>query len=297
MFFVGSTRMAEDAAPVQPPGVDWLTVDGVRTRVLDTGPPGARPVLLLHGIGGHLEAFAGTVPALAPHRRVVAYDLPGHGWSSTPADRSYEVDGYVRHLAALLDLLQVPVADLVGLSLGGWIAGRFAIDVPQRVGRLVLVAPGGVRADPAVMGAIRRLSTAATDRPTEAAVRARLEWLMADPAAVTDDLVAARLAVYRRPGAAAAMARVLCLQDPGVRARNLLSPADWARITAPSLVVWGTRDATGDAGTGAELAGWLPDARFVRMDGAGHWPQFEDPGAFAAAVVPFLTSPAERTAP
>jgi 2-hydroxy-6-oxonona-2,4-dienedioate hydrolase len=286
--------MAEDTPPVQPPGVEWRTVDGVRTRVLDTGPAGRPPVVLLHGIGGHLESFARTLPALAPHRRVVAYDLPGHGWSAAPAGRSYEVGGYVRHLAALLDSLSVPVADLCGLSLGGWIAGRLALDAPERVGRLVLVAPGGVRADPAVMGAIRRLSTAATADPTPAAVRARLEWLMGDPASVPDDLVATRLAIYRRPGAAEAMARVLCLQDPAVRARNLLAPADWAAIDAPALVVWGTRDATGDAATGEALAGWLPRGEFLRMDGAGHWPQFEDPDTFAAAVVPFLTDPAPR---
>jgi 2-hydroxy-6-oxonona-2,4-dienedioate hydrolase len=268
--------------------IRWVGVDGVDTRVLTAGDVTAPPVVLLHGIGGHLEAFDRNLAALARTRRVIAYDLPGHGWSTAPTGRSYEIDGYLAHLAALLDVLELPAADLVGLSLGGWIAGRAAIELPERVRRLVLVAPGGVLADPAVMNSIRTLTAAAAAAPTEQTVRARLGWLMADPATVTDELVATRLAIYRRPGTAATTARVLCLQDPQVRARNLLAPTDWKRVTAPTLVVWGDADATGPAEVGARLAGWLPAGRFLAMPGTGHWPQFEDPLSFDRAVTAFL---------
>jgi 2-hydroxy-6-oxonona-2,4-dienedioate hydrolase len=138
------------------------------------------------------------------------------------------------------------------------------------------------------MSSLRRLSVAAAGKPSEQRVRQRLEWLMADPAAVTEELVATRLAIYRRPGAAAAMERVLCLQDPEVRARNLLSPADWGRVGVPTLVLWGDADATGPQETGARLAGWLPRGTFAPLDHAGHWPQHESPQAVAAAVTAFL---------
>lgn len=267
--------------------ISWRELDGVRTRILDAGPRDGQAVVLLHGVGGHLEAFGRLVSALAATFRVVAVDLPGHGWSDAP-DRDYEVDGYLPHVHALIDELGLGRPDLVGLSLGGWIAGRLAITAPERVRRLVLVAPGGVRADPAVMHALRTLSTAAAAAPSTESVRARLEWLMADPSTVTDDLVATRLAIYQRPGHAEAMRQVLCLQDPAIRERNLIPPAEWARITAPTLVLWGTQDATGPAQTGASLAGWIPGARFRQITGAGHWPQFERPEEVNSAISRFL---------
>jgi 2-hydroxy-6-oxonona-2,4-dienedioate hydrolase len=172
--------------PINPTSdVRWVDVDGVRTRLHEAGPEQAPPVVLLHGIGGHLEAFAHTIAGLAADHRVVAYDFPGHGWSNAPASRSYEVDGYVAHLTALLDELGIARADLLGLSLGGWVAGAFARKNPARVRRLVLAAPGGVRADPAVMTAIRTLSTAAAQAPTEQSIRERLAWLMAEITAPT----------------------------------------------------------------------------------------------------------------
>ena len=269
------------------------------TRVLECGDPGAIPFILMHGTGGHLEAFTRNLRALAARYRVIAYDYPGHGWTTT-TDRDLEIDDYVDHLTQLLDRLGIAGADargggrgesrahLSGESLGGWVAIKFAARYPGRVGRLVLNTPGGTMATPEVMERIRSLSQAAADDPSTERIRARLEWLMADPASVTDELVAVRRGVYSRAGFAESMRHILCLQDPEVRRRNMVTDADLAAITAPTLVIWTSDDPSGPAGAGLDMAEKIPAGEFRLIKGAGHWPQWEQQEEFDAAVLEFL---------
>ena len=159
-----------------------VSVDGVDTRVIEAGDPQAPPLVCLHGTGGHAEAFVHNLAALARDHHVLAYDLPAHGWSSAP-DRSYEIDGYRRHLDAFLDAFALPAATLVGQSLGGWIAAAHAVARPDRVTRLVLVGAGGNTFDPAVMERLRTASMAAVETPTAELVRARVSLLFSRPVA------------------------------------------------------------------------------------------------------------------
>jgi 2-hydroxy-6-oxonona-2,4-dienedioate hydrolase len=255
------------------------------TRVLQTGA--GVPLVLMHGTGGHLEAYARNLTALAERYRVIAYDYPGHGWS-TPAQADLEIDDYVEHLVGLLDALDIERAHLSGESLGGWVAVKFAARHPERVGRLVLNTPGGTMATPEVMERIRSLSQAAADDPSEERIRARLEWLMADSRSVTDELVAIRRGVYSRPGFAASMRHILCLQEPEVRRRNLVTSAELTAITAPTLVIGTSDDPSGPARAGLDMAERIPGGEFLLIEAAGHWPQWEQPETFNRAVLEFL---------
>lgn len=109
-----------------PHTLSYEQIDGVQTRILAADPPDASPLVFLHGVSGHLEAFAHNLPAFAERYRVIAYDYPGHGYSDCPRERSYEIAGYVDHLTALLDAYDIERATLIGLSLGGWISARMA---------------------------------------------------------------------------------------------------------------------------------------------------------------------------
>jgi 2-hydroxy-6-oxonona-2,4-dienedioate hydrolase len=255
------------------------------TRVLETGA--GTPLILMHGTGGHLEAYTRNLRALAAGYRVVAYDYPGHGWT-TPAQTDLEVDAYVEHLAGLMDALGIERAHLSGESLGGWVAVKFAARYPDRVDRLILNTPGGTMATPEVMERIRSLSQAAADDPSEERIRARLEWLMADPRSVTDELVAIRRGVYSRPGFAASMRHILCLQDPDVRRRNMVTDDDLAAIAAPTLVIWTSDDPSGPAKAGLDMAQRIRSAEFRLIEGAGHWPQWEQSATFDRIVAEFL---------
>jgi 2-hydroxy-6-oxonona-2,4-dienedioate hydrolase len=264
-----------------------LEIDGVATRVFEAGDPGAPPLVLLHGTGGHLEAFVYNLGALAEGHRVVAYDLPAHGWSSAP-ERSYEIAGYARHFEALLDELAIERASVVGQSLGGWVALHAARERPERVERLVLVGPGGTTFDPDVMARIRDDSRDAVRRPTQDSVRRRVRLLMPDP---PEELVRSRLAIYAQPGAEAAMEHVLCLQDPEVRRRNLLSDDQLRAVTQPALLVAGETDRVVPVEAVERMDELLPNSELAVMAGCGHWPQFERPDEFNELATAFLDAP------
>ena len=211
----------------------------------------------------------------------------GHGYTDKPG-HPLEVSHYVGHLVAVLDAIGADRAHISGESLGGWVAARAAIDHPDRVDRLVLNTAGGSQADPEVMKGIIALSMAAAENPTWDTVQARIKWLMADRSKGYDDIVASRQRVYRQPGFVSAMRDIMALQDPEIRARNLLGPDEYGAITAQTLVVWTSDDPTADAVEGRRIASMIPRARFELMPGCGHWPQYEDAKTFNRLHIDFL---------
>jgi 2-hydroxy-6-oxonona-2,4-dienedioate hydrolase len=265
----------------------YLDAAGIRTRYLHAGDGRKPPLILLHGTGGHAECYSRNLLAHGEHFDTWAIDLIGHGYSDKPA-HPYEIPTYVEHVRAVMDTLGFDRAHLSGESLGGWVAARFALTYPDRTGRIVLNTTGGATMNPAVMERIKTLTMAAVRNPDWDTVKARLEWLMADPATVTDDLIACRQAIYRAPGMLEAMPHILCLQEPEIRQRNNLRDDEWRAINAPALVLWTDKDPTAAAEVGERLASLIPSAEFALMKGCGHWPQFEDPETFNALHLRFL---------
>lgn len=265
----------------------YLDAGGVRTRYLRTGDESKPVLLFLHGAGGHAEAYVRNLGAHAEHFWTWAIDMLGHGHTDKPG-HPLEVTHYVDHLLAVLDAIGADNAHLSGESLGGWVATRVAVDHPKRVDRLVLNTAGGSQADPAVMDRVRTLSMAAAEDPTWSTVQARITWLMADKSKGYDDLVATRQRIYREPGFVAAMSDIMALQDPEIRARNLIGPTEYGAITAPTLVLWTSDDPTADVTEGRRIASMIPGARFELMPGCGHWPQYEDAPTFNRLHLDFL---------
>ncbi|HVQ99937.1 MAG TPA: alpha/beta hydrolase [Mycobacterium sp.] len=265
----------------------YLNAGGVRTRYLRAGNADKPALVLLHGSGGHAEAYVRNLEAHAEHFSTWSIDMLGHGYTDKPG-HPLEVGHYVEHLVAFLDAIGAKRASVSGESLGGWVAARIAIDHPDMVERLVLNTAGGSQADPEVMQRIVTLSMAAAQNPSWETVQARIKWLMADKSKTYDDLVASRQRVYRQPNFVAAMRDIMALQNPQIRARNLLGPDEYGAITAPTLVLWTSDDPTADVTEGRRIASMIPGARFEVMSGCGHWPQYEDAKTFNRLHLDFL---------
>lgn len=265
----------------------YLDARGVHTRYLHAGDPSKPALVLLHGSGGHAEAYVRNLEAHAEHFSTWSIDMLGHGYTDKPG-HPLEVAHYVDHLLAVFDAIGADKVYLSGESLGGWVAARVASDHPERVERLVLNTAGGSQADPEVMKRIITLSMAAAENPDWETVQARIKWLMADKSKGYDDIVASRQKVYQQPGFDAAMSDIMALQDPEIRARNLLGPAEYGAVKAPTLVLWTSDDPTADVSEGRRISEMIPGARFEVMPGCGHWPQYEDPKTFDRLHIDFL---------
>ena len=198
----------------------YLNAGGVRTRYLHAGDRDKPVLVLLHGSGGHAEAYVRNLESHAEHFSTWSIDMLGHGYTDKPG-HPLEIRHYVEHLRAFLDAIGAQRAHLSGESLGGWVVSRFAVDHPDRLDRLVLNTAGGSQADPEVMKRIIALSMAAAENPSWETVQARIKWLMADKSKDYDDIVASRQRVYRQPGFVGAMRDIMALQDPEIRQRNL----------------------------------------------------------------------------
>lgn len=122
------------------------TASGLRVRLLEAGPSHGTPVVLVHGWGACVYTFRDAVPALArAGRRVLAFDLRGHGLSDKPVGPGeYTIDAMCDDLRDFMDAAGIERADLLGHSLGGGLVLHFALAHPERIRRLVLAAPVGL---------------------------------------------------------------------------------------------------------------------------------------------------------
>jgi pimeloyl-ACP methyl ester carboxylesterase len=268
-----------------------------RTRALEAGS-GEEHVILIGGITGHVEGWARNVVALAERGlNVHAIDAVGHGYTDKPTDRPYTAPLFAEHLIAFMDALGIKRAHLVGQSLGGWIALYTAKTHPDRVGKLVHVTGAGILLDDEARAQeskdvgerVSAVTQKALAAPTLASVRERLEWLMLDPATVTDELVETRHRIYTLPDSIQAMPRLVA-EAPGEANRPyMLTEADLAALDHETLILWSDHNPTTPPEVGRRAAEIMPHASFEMVTDAGHWPMFEQPEQFNRIVGAFLT--------
>jgi pimeloyl-ACP methyl ester carboxylesterase len=261
-----------------------IAIDDVTTRVIESGSGPA--VLLLHGLGTRADRWRSNIPGLASvQRRVIAVDLPGHGFAQKGPGFDYSVSGYARFVRGLMKVLDVDRATLVGASLGGQIAATLAGKNPELVDRLVLVGSTGLVA----FGAETRanMSKMLVDMSREA-IRTRLERGIRNLSLITDELVEEDFRVNNSPGAADAfdaLGRYFADRiDNDIVLDALISISD--RI--PVLLVWGTEDLSVPLTVAADTTPKIRGARLMQMAGTAHNPYFDKPDEFNRILREFL---------
>jgi pimeloyl-ACP methyl ester carboxylesterase len=228
----------------------------VRYRVGGNGPP----VVLVHGLAGSTRWWEPTLPPLLEGHRVHLVDLPGFG-AMARRGRRLALDDAAAWLGAWGDAIGLGSTVVVGHSMGAIVALDAAATRPDLVRGLVLVAPAGLAAG-------RRTACYAVPLAV-ALARSRRRFLF----------VLARDAVRAGPSMVWRAAR-------DVVASDLRKTA--AKVSAPTLLVFGSRDALAPPALGKALATDLRSAETVVLEGAGHVPMYDRPDDFNAALLSFL---------
>jgi 4,5:9,10-diseco-3-hydroxy-5,9,17-trioxoandrosta-1(10),2-diene-4-oate hydrolase len=264
-----------------------------------TGIGGDLPFVLLHGGGPGASAwsnFAAALPRFAQSFRTLLVDQPGFGGSDKPP----VVGNYFRfsadYVVKLLDELGIERIHLLGNSLGGGTAMRLALEHPDRVGRLVLMGPGGLslnlfHADP-TEGVQRLMDFGAN--PSREALRAFIKTMVVNQELVTDELVEERFADATAPGAQEAMRSMgMSFWNPDTAEDGML----WReahRLRKHTLLTWGREDRVNPLDGAMVALKLIPKATLHVFPNCGHWAQIEAADEFAEVTTAFLARHVEK---
>ena len=262
----------------------YLDIGGISIRYRDEGQ--GPVIVLLHGSYGALTSYDGVAENLARSYRVIRFDMPGMGLSSTlPRSAETPIRFADDILKALLDHLKVSKATIVGVSSGGSLGFYFTRAHPDMVDALIL---SNAPADPVISSQIQRSPALAAEfREAERTGfkrreywRIYLEWLAGDTTRMTPGIIDKYYDLNRR--------------QPAADARNFwrstndvpLTRATLAAVTKPVLLVWGEKDLVLPLSSMYALESYLTAAQVSRviMPDVGHYPPLETPERFAKIV-------------
>ena len=257
---------------------------GVDVHYREIGPPDApQTVVLIHGFP--LGAGMWEPQRVPPGWRAIAPALPGFDGAPLPDPGSTAMDDYARPVLALLDELGVRSAVIGGVSMGGYVVFALWRLAASRC-RALILADTRASADPAAgrAGRDRMIDLVRREGPSAVGEEMLPKLLGAGTHAERPEVVAAvrrLIAAQSSDGIAAALVRLRDRPDA-----TALLPA----IDAPALVIVGEEDTLTPPGDSEQLCAALPHASLVRIPGAGHLSNLEDPDAFNAALARFLTA-------
>jgi 4,5:9,10-diseco-3-hydroxy-5,9,17-trioxoandrosta-1(10),2-diene-4-oate hydrolase len=270
---------------------------GMRLHYHEAGPadPDGLPVVLLHGGGPGASGwsnFGRNLPVFGERFRTLLVDQPGFGQSDRPPVTGNYFTFAADALAGLLKTLGIERVHLLGNSLGGGTAVRFALNYPDRAGRLVLMAPGGLSLNvfsPDPTEGIKRLSRfAAAPGPSRDKMAAFLSIMVHDQRLVTAELIDERFAAASDPAALAAMASLgASFFDPATAEDGLL----WReahRLRNRVLLIWGREDRINPLDGALVALKVIRRAQLHVFGGCGHWAQLEKFDEFNRLAISFL---------
>lgn len=265
-----------------------IDAGGIKTNCHDVGT--GDPVFLIHGSGPGVSAWANwrlNIGDLARHRRVVAPDMVGFGYTQRPTDIEYGMDVWVRHCIDVMDALDIDRADVVGNSFGGALALGLAVHHPDRIGKIILMGSVGVPFD-----LTEGLDKVWGYTPSIENMRQLLDIFAYDRGLVTDELAELRYRASIQPGFQESFSAMF--PAPRQRWVQAMSFSDVQISSIPhrALIVHGREDQVIPLGNALRLSQLLQNSELHVFGKCGHWTQIEHTQRFNRLVTDFLNSTA-----
>ncbi|QCB49091.1 alpha/beta fold hydrolase [Rhodococcus sp. PAMC28707] len=252
-------------------------------------------IVLLHGGGPGASGwsnFAANIPVLAEQFHVLCVDQPGFGLSDKPIDHPQYFVHSSSALKDLLDHLGIERAHLLGNSLGGGTAVRFALDFPSSAGRLVLMGPGGLSINlfaPDPTEGVKHLGNfSAPPGPSKEKLEAFLKVMVFDQSLITEELLEQRYAAASTPESIAAM-RAMGKSFAGADFEKGMLWREAYKLRQPVLLIWGREDRVNPIDGALVALKTIPRAQLHVFGRCGHWAQVEMAEEFNRLTAAFLT--------
>jgi pimeloyl-ACP methyl ester carboxylesterase len=271
----------------------FINVDGIRTRCLIGGKPGAYPLLLLHGYGGTADVWMRNIDAWSDEFYVVAVDMISSGFTD-PVDTGGKPPQpfAVQHLKKLADKLEFGQFCPMGTSYGGLIAALLYFEMPTRVNKMVLQGSGSAfnedEALVATLTNVRKNFGPLMDGPTIDGVRNSVKKQVYDPASIPEEMIHVMTTAYALPWQRKAWEQGLdgLLDLEACRPYRVKFRLE--QLAVDTLVVWGREDPGAVYASAVEAVKRMPKARLLTFEKCGHKPMYEHPERFNREVRAFL---------
>jgi pimeloyl-ACP methyl ester carboxylesterase len=261
---------------------------GVRVHYTDEGRRGGRTLILVHGFAASVHAWRPWIDRLAGDYRLVAIDLPGHGLTQTPPDYHATIEGNAKLVEDLADHLGIDRFVLAGNSMGGAVSMAYAMEHSARLQGLVLVSPAGWPGQGGgAPGGFSLLNSEAGRFllklvDPRIVVGGGLKSAYVEEALVTDAVVDR----YAELAMGEGHRDVLLTQRS--QPEKPWTPASFATIRTPTLVMVGDKDALIPPANGRALARAIPDAYLVTYPEGGHLPMEQLPDQTVQHLLAFI---------
>ena len=251
-----------------------LNVEGKKLAYLEMGAGPA--VVIIHGVGGHKEDWKGVAAALSATHHVFAIDMLGFGESSkTGEDLSMPVQAAA--IKALLESHGIAKADIVGNSVGGWVATTFAATYPDHVRKLIIIDAAGFKA------MFEGPPPVNFDPNNAEEMQKLIDFTINGPVAKTPGLAQHAFEAYVSSGEKA----ITATWGKSLYASTRLE-ALFPKVKAPTLVLWGADDKLFPSVLCSAFSAQIPGSTCHMIPGAGHFPQIDQPDATIKAIADFL---------
>lgn len=263
-----------------------LGVGKVVTRVLEAGAAGAPVILLVHGLSSRADRWVRNIDALAEAGfRVIAADLPGHGFATKDPSHEHTIGGHADFVLALLDALAIERATIVGTSLGGQIAASAVLRQPHRAERLMMIGSTGLA--PTTAARAQGFRDWIMNLTPESHMP-KLRNVFTDKSLATPDMAREDVLINTSPGASDCFDRFLVYMADGINSDLVLERLREIEDKVPLLLFWGVDDSSVSVDIGRAAHASLPRSRLVTVENLNHTPYYENPALFNEVLLSFI---------
>lgn len=276
----------EAKSTLQDENSQFVSVDGLEVHYKREG--NGFPLVLVHGTGAILQTWNEWTNLLKDSFEIIRMDIPAFGLTGPRQDNDYSIEMYVNFINKFMNAIGIDSFLIAGNSLGGEIVWQYALQHPEKVGKMILLDPAGIEHDEKKLNTLafrlaknEKLTRVVTNLGTKYLVEDAVKDVYFDKSKVTEEKLKYYHTAALREGNRKAL--IQRIQNITYEPEEILQ-----KIQTPTLVLWGDHDVLIDVKLAEKYRNNLPNAEVIIYENVGHVPMEEIPQQSAADAMRFL---------